>query len=64
MSRWEKEQGSKYRNDFNRKKYDRFSAMFPKGKKSDYMALADKLGLKLNTLINQLLEDKLSEEFE
>jgi len=56
MSDWEKEHGTQYRNDFNRQKYDRFSVMFPKGKKGDYMKLAENRGMKLNAFVNWLLE--------
>ena len=60
-SKWDIEHGTKYKNEYHRQHYDRYSTMFPKGKKAEYMALADKLGVKLNTLINQLLEDKLNQ---
>ena len=59
--KWDIENGTKYKNDYNKKNYDKYSVMFPKGKKAQYMALAEKLGVKLNTLINQLLEDKLNQ---
>ena len=59
--KWDTEHGIQYKNNYNRNNYDRYSTMFPKGKKAEYMALADKLGIKLNTLINQLLEDKLNQ---
>ena len=60
-SKWDIEHGTKYKNDYNKKNYDSYLLMLPKGKKIQYMALADKLGVKLNTLINQLLEDKLNQ---
>ena len=59
--KWDIENGTKYKNDYNKKNYDKYSVMFTKGKKAQYMALAEKLGVKLNTLINQLLEDKLNQ---
>ena len=43
---WENEQGTQYRNEYQRQHYDRFSLMLPKGKKNEYMALAEKNGMK------------------
>lgn len=54
---WETEKGIEYRNEYSRNKYDRFSVMFPKGKKSEYMQLAADQGQSLNAVINQLLKD-------
>ena len=59
---WENEQGTQYRNEYQRQHYDRFSLMLPKGKKAEYMALAEKNGMKLNAFINKLLEDELLKE--
>lgn len=53
---WEKEKGVEYRNGYNRTNYDRFSVMFPKGKKAEYMQLAADQGQSLNAVINQLLQ--------
>lgn len=54
---WETEKGIAYRNDYSRTNYDRFSVMFPKGKKAEYMQLAADQGQSLNAVINQLLKD-------
>lgn len=54
---WETEKGVEYRNEYSRMKYDRFSVMLPKGKKSEYMQLAVDQGQSLNAVINQLLKD-------
>lgn len=54
---WETEKGIEYRNEYSRMKYDRFSVMLPKGKKSEYMQLAADQGQSLNAVINQLLKD-------
>lgn len=53
---WETEKGIAYRNDYSRTNYDRFSVMFPKGKKAEYMQLAAAQGQSLNAVINQLLQ--------
>ena len=53
---WETEKGVEYRNEYSRMKYDRFSVMFPKGKKAEYMQLAADQGQSLNAVINQLLQ--------
>lgn len=52
---WEKEKGVRYRNEYARQKYDRFSVTLPKGKKSEYMKLAADKGQSLNAIINRLL---------
>ena len=49
---WETEKGVEYRNEYSRNKYDRFSVMFPKGKKTEYMQLAADQGQSLNAVIN------------
>lgn len=54
---WETEKGVKYRNEYSRTNYDRFSVMLPKGKKAEYMQLAAAQGQSLNAVINQLLKD-------
>ncbi len=54
---WETEKGVEYRNEYSRTNYDRFSVMFPKGKKAEYMQLAATQGQSLNAVINQLLKD-------
>lgn len=53
---WESKNGTKYRNEYKREHYDRYSLMLPKGKKIDYMALAENRGMKLNAFVNWLLE--------
>lgn len=54
---WEKEKGVRYRNEYARQKYDRFSVILPKGKKSEYMKLAADKGQSLNAVINRLLKE-------
>lgn len=54
---WETEKGVKYRNEYSRTNYDRFSVMLPKGKKAEYMQLASEQGQSLNAIINRLLQD-------
>jgi hypothetical protein len=54
---WETEKGVKYRNEYSRTNYDRFSVMFPKGRKVEYMRLATEQGQSLNAVINRLLQD-------
>ena len=54
---WETEKGVAYRNEYSRVNYDRFSIMFPKGKKAEYMKLAAEQGQSLNAVINRLLQD-------
>ena len=54
---WEKEKGVEYRNEYAKMNYDRFSVMFPKGKKAEYMQLAADQGQSLNAVINRLLQD-------
>lgn len=54
---WETEKGVKYRNEYSRTNYDRFSVMLPKGKKAEYMQLAAEQGQSLNAVINRLLHD-------
>ena len=54
---WETEKGVKYRIEYSRTNYDRFSVMFPKGKKAEYMRLATEQGQSLNAVINRLLQD-------
>ena len=53
---WETEKGVGYRNEYAKMNYDRFSVMFPKGKKAEYMQLAADQGQSLNAVINQLLQ--------
>lgn len=57
MSKWEKEKGIEYRNDYNKTKYDRCAVMLPKGKKAEYMKLATEQGQSLNAVINRLLQE-------
>lgn len=53
---WESKNGTKYRNEYKKEHYDRYSLMLPKGKKIAYMALAENRGMKLNAFVNWLLE--------
>ncbi|WP_287616331.1 antitoxin [Ruminococcus sp.] len=46
-------------NKYVAEKYDRFTATFPKGKKEEYRVHAEKKGLSLNGLINELIEDDI-----
>lgn len=48
-----------YMNQYNRDNYDRYSVMFPKGKKEVYKELAERRGHTLNGLINALLDAEL-----
>lgn len=48
-------------NKYIAEKYDRFTVTFPKGKKEEYKIHAESKGKKLNTLINELLENDLNE---
>ena len=48
-----------YMNQYNKENYDRFTGMFPKGKKQIYRELATSQGHTLNGFINFLLEDAL-----
>lgn len=56
-----KNEQMEYQNNYNKQKYDSVRVTVPKGKKAEYMALAERHGIKLNTLINKLLEEKLNE---
>lgn len=49
-------------NKYVAEKYDRFTATFPKGKKEEYRVHAEKKGLSLNGLINELIEDDISKD--
>lgn len=40
-----------YKNDFNRKNYDHFNLMLPKGKKDEWKAQATAEGLSLNAWV-------------
>lgn len=44
-------------NEYIKNNYDRITLTVPKGKGADYRALAAKQGMKLNTVINQLLSE-------
>lgn len=47
-------------NKYVAEKYDRFTATFPKGKKGEYRVHAEKKGLSLNGLINELIENDIA----
>lgn len=47
-------------NKYVAEKYDRFTATFPKGKKEEYRVHAEKKGLSLNGLINELIENDVA----
>lgn len=47
-------------NKYVAEKYDRFTATFPKGKKEEYRVHAEKKGLSLNGLINELVENDIA----
>ncbi|WP_298487004.1 antitoxin [uncultured Ruminococcus sp.] len=49
-------------NKYVAEKYDRFTATFPKGKKEEYRVHAEKKGLSLNGLINELIEDDIAKD--
>ncbi|MBO7714621.1 MAG: hypothetical protein J6S85_13680 [Methanobrevibacter sp.] len=44
-------------NKYIKENYDRFTATFPHGKKEAYQELAKNQGKRLNTVINELLQD-------
>lgn len=48
---------NKRQNEFVKENYDRFTLTVPKGMKEVYKARAEQDGMKLNTLINKLLEE-------
>ena len=52
-----KEQQINRQNEYIKNNYDRITLTVPKGKGAEYRALANKQGLKLNTVINQLLSE-------
>ena len=43
----------KYKNDFNKQKYDRINLMVPKGKKDELKQLAKEAGISVNEYINR-----------
>ncbi len=45
----------KYKNDFNKQKYDRINLMVPKGKKDELKQLAKEAGISVNEYINRKL---------
>lgn len=46
----------KYKNEFNKQKYDRINLMTPKGKKDLIKAAADASGVSVNELINTAID--------
>lgn len=48
-------------NKYIKANYDRFTATFPHGKKNDYQELAKNQGKRLNTVINELLQEWYAE---
>ncbi len=52
-----KEQQINRQNEYIKNNYDRITLTVPKGKGADYRELAAKQGMKLNTVINQLLSE-------
>lgn len=59
MTEEQKRRHQQYMNQYNRENYDRYSVMFPKGKKEVYKELAEARGRTLNGLINALLDAAL-----
>ena len=53
----DKERQLMRQNEYVKNTYDRFTVTFPKGMKEVYKARAKQDGIRLNTLINKLLEE-------
>lgn len=49
----------KYKNDFNREKYDRIGVMAPKGSKNEWKNVAASQGKSLNAFIVEAVEEKI-----
>lgn len=45
----------KYKNDYNKQKYDRINLMVPKGKKDELKKIAKEAGMSVNEYINKKL---------
>lgn len=54
-----KEQG--YRNQYNKKKYDRLTILLPKGKMEFYRDRANEAGVNLSTYIKDALQSKFDD---
>lgn len=50
---------TKYKNEFARSQYDRFSLMLPKGTKSEIKKYADQLGMSVNAFIKEAIREKM-----
>lgn len=51
-------EGTKYRNDFNKQKYDRYSLMLPKGKKEQLEQFCQEEKIRsINSLINAAIDE-------
>ena len=48
---------TKYKNDFNRQKYDQILIMSPKGSKDEWKAEAQKRGLSLNAFVIEAVKN-------
>lgn len=53
----DKERQLMRQNEYVKNTYDRFTVTFPKGVKEVYKARTEQDGIRLNTLINKLLEE-------
>lgn len=58
----DKQKQIKRQNEYVAQKYDRFTATFPKGKKDVYREHAERKGLSLNSLINELIEKDIDRD--
>jgi len=50
---------TKYKNNFNATKYDRFSLMLPKGKKETISQYATDTGESVNAFINRAIDEAI-----
>ena len=55
----DKAEKSAYRNSWIAEKLDRINLTMPKGKKEKVKEAADKLGISLNSYINQAIDEKM-----
>lgn len=57
MGKWDEIHGVEYKNGYIRENYDRLTITLPKDTKEKYKYTASLYGMKLNTVIKELLED-------
>ena len=58
----DKKKQFEYQNRYIAEKYDRFTMMFPAGKKDIYREYAKSQGMSLNALINKLIEEDMQKK--